>query len=170
MKELIQKAMRKDADSFSQLIENMTEQLYKTAQAILFSEEDVADAVQESILCAWEKIGQLRNPDSFKSWIIRILINKCNDQLRKREILFENGEFPEQAVSEPGYERGEWAEMLAKLEEHYRLVLVLYYVEDLSTSEIAKLTDLTESAVRTRLQRGREKLLKLYTDQKEGGQ
>ena len=170
MKELIQKAMRKDADSFAQLIENMTEQLYKTAQAILFSEEDVADAVQESILCAWEKIGQLRNPDSFKSWITRILINKCNDQLRKREILFENGEFPEQAVSEPGYERGEWAEMLAKLEEHYRLVLVLYYVEDLSTSEIAKLTDLTESAVRTRLQRGREKLLKLYTDQKEGGQ
>ena len=92
--------------------------------------------------------------------ILFYYLHKRNILRTKKEILLkeiENG-----SIVDP--------EMLAKLEEHYRLVLVLYYVEDLSTSEIAKLTGLTESAVRTRLQRGREKLLKLYTDQKEGGQ
>ena len=170
MNELIQKAMQRDVDSFMELINSTTEQLYKTATAMLSSEEDVVDAVQETILTAWEKIGHLRNPASFKSWIIRILINKCNDQLRKREILTESGELPEQAVPEPGYERGEWAEILARLDEHYRLVLALYYVEDFSAKEIAKLTGLKESAVRTRLKRGREKLLELYLDQEKRGQ
>ena len=52
MEELIRKAMQKDKDSFMKLFDGMTEQLYKTAWALLYSDEDVADALQETILSA----------------------------------------------------------------------------------------------------------------------
>lgn len=162
MEELIRKAMQKDKDSFMELFDGMTEKLYKTARALLYSDEDVADALQETILSAWENIGGLRKPAFFRTWVTRILINKCRDQLRKKEILFQDGEIPEQADLEQGYECLEWSDLLYRMGEKYRLVLVLYYVEGFSTSEIAKATGLTKSAVWTRLQRGREKLSELY--------
>ena len=104
MEELIRRAMQKDKDSFMELFDGMTEQLYKIARALLYSDEDVADALQETILSAWENMEKLRKPAFFRSWITRILINKCKDQLRKKEILFQDGEIPEQAASEQGYE------------------------------------------------------------------
>lgn len=162
MEELIRKAMQKDKDSFMELFDGMTEKLYKTARALLYSDEDVADALQETILSAWENIGGLRKPAFFRTWVTRILINKCRDQLRKKEILFQDGEIPEQADLEQGYKYLEWSDLLYRMGEKYRLVLVLYYVEGFSTSEIAKATGLTKSAVWTRLQRGREKLSELY--------
>ena len=162
MEELIRKAMQKDKDSFMELFDGMTEKLYKTARALLYSDEDVADALQETILSAWENIGGLRKPAFFRTWVTRILINKCRDQLRKKEILFQDGEFPEKAALEQGYECLEWSDLLYRMDEKYRLVLALYYVEGFSTSEIAEATGLTKSAVWTRLQRGREKLSELY--------
>ena len=65
------------------LILNSERQLYSTAKTILINDQDCADAIQETIVKAFSKIGALRNDKYAKTWLIRILINECYTLLRK---------------------------------------------------------------------------------------
>ena len=69
--------------------------MYKVAKAILKNDDDVADAMQETILTCWEKIDSLKKEDYFKTWRIRILINQCNSIYRKRKKLVLDERIPE---------------------------------------------------------------------------
>ena len=162
MDKLIREAKRGDATAFTELIQLYTQSMYKSARAILHHDEDVADAISETILTCWEKIGQLKQDKYFKTWLIRILINKSNDILRKRENLFFTDEMPEVPATDNNFENIEWKEALNSLSERYRIVIMLYYVEGFKTSEIGQILDISESTVRTRLARGRERLGNIY--------
>lgn len=59
------------------------EGMYKVAKFYLHHEENEADAMQETILTCYEKLDTLRKPQYFKTWTVRILINKCKNVLRK---------------------------------------------------------------------------------------
>ena len=72
---LIKKARGHDKAAFQQLMEEQMQSLYKVAKAILKNEEDVADAMQDTVLTCWEKIDTLKKDKYFKTWLIRILIN-----------------------------------------------------------------------------------------------
>ena len=67
----------------TQVIENQ-EAMFRTARAILRSDEDAEDAVQEAICAAFAHRGDLRSPEKFKPWILRILASKCYDACRGR--------------------------------------------------------------------------------------
>ena len=114
------------------------------------NDEDVADVVQETILTCYEKLDQLRTDAYFHTWLIRILVNKCNDLLRKRSRMQFTEEPIEIPVVDEAYENAEWKEMLMTLDEKYRVVVLLYYIEGLSTADISEILCLSESAVRTR--------------------
>ena len=75
MEKLVQKAKQHDKIAFTVLIEQNTKSMYKVAKAILKNDEDVADALQDTILTCWEKIGTLEKNEFLKTWLIRILIN-----------------------------------------------------------------------------------------------
>lgn len=77
MTELIQRARQGDAEAFAALMEARKQSFYKIARSMLGRDEDVADAVQETVLICFEKLGQLRQPAYFKTWATRILINVC---------------------------------------------------------------------------------------------
>ena len=81
MDTLIRKAKRQDADAFCQLMELHMQSMYKVAKAYLKNDEDVADAIQDTILTCYEKLQTLRQNRYFKTWMTRILINKCKDIL-----------------------------------------------------------------------------------------
>lgn len=162
MDNLIEKAKLRDADAFTRLMQSQMQTMYKTARAILYNEEDAADAISETILACWEKIGQLKQESYFKTWMTRILVNKCNDLIRKREPLVLTEQMPEIPARETGYENTEWNEALNMLEEKYRLVIMLYYVEGFRTAEISEILSITDSAVRSRLARAREQLAQGY--------
>lgn len=76
-KKLVLQAKKHDKEAFVKLVENYQVSMYKTAIAILQNDEDAADAIQETILICWEKIGSLRNAKFFKTWMTRILIHRC---------------------------------------------------------------------------------------------
>jgi RNA polymerase sigma-70 factor (ECF subfamily) len=162
MEKQIKKAQNKDADAFTELIEAHMQLLYKTGRAILHSDEDLADAVQDTILCCWEKIGQLRDTSHFRSWLCRIMVNKCNDILRQKKMLSYYDEVPETAAMTYEFENVEWNEALKSIDEKYRLILLLYYVEGFKTREISEILEMPEATVRTRLARAREKAASLY--------
>lgn len=80
---LVKQAIRGDTEAFIQLMESNKHMLYKIAKCYLKREEDIADAMQETMLAAFEHIHEVKKPSYFKTWLTRILINKCVDVLRE---------------------------------------------------------------------------------------
>lgn len=162
MDNLVKLAQHKDADAFTELMQAHMQSMYKTARAILHNDEDAADAISDTILVCWEKLGQLKQAAFFKTWMTRILINQCNDILGQRRRVIPVEEIREAFDSPQEYENIEWLETLKKLDEKYRLVIILYYVDGLRTTEISHILHMPVSTVRTRLSRGRKQMAALY--------
>ena len=171
IEQLVRRAKKRDPDAFTELMQLHEKDMYRTASAILPQDADIADAIQETILTVWEKIDTLQKNRYFKTWMIRILINKCKDILRSGRRMICVEELPEQAANDTVEAEAnlEWKEALWGLDEKYRLIVVLFYAEGLRTAEIGKLLQLPNSTVRTRLARGREHLTRYYAETEEGG-
>ncbi|EET60730.1 Sigma-70 region 2 [Marvinbryantia formatexigens DSM 14469] len=155
---LIRKAKKHDRAAFQELMEQQGKAMYKVAKAILKNDEDAADAMQETALVCWEKIDTLKKDKYFQTWLMRILINNCNAIWRQRARMIAGGEVPEAAFSEEGYANAEWEQFLNCLDEKYRTVIVLYYVQGFKTREIAEILEINENTVRGRLVTARKKL------------
>lgn len=158
MELLVKKAQRGDAEAFITLIEANKQGMYKVAMGFLKNEEDSADAIAETVLDCYEKIGTLRQSAYFKTWMIRILINNCKDIVRKRR-----GDISLEAVpqlEEPAArdESQGFREMIEPLNEQDRSIFTLYYVYGLKVKEIAEHMEMNENTVTSRLRRGRRTL------------
>lgn len=171
MEKLIKEAKAGNPDAFTRLMKSQMQNMYKTAGAILINDEDIADAVSETILACWENMKNLKEDRFFKTWMTRILVNKCNDIIRKKQYYLDY-DMPEEPYNDTGFENAEWKEALSTISEKYRLVMVLYYIEGFSTGDISGILDIPEGTVRSRLARGREQLAGVYgiREIKKGGQ
>lgn len=159
-KKLLMRAAGHDPDAFSELIRIQMKNMYRTAYAILSNDADALDAIQDTVLVMWEKLSELKNPKYFRTWYTRILINRCFDirASSRMEVPLEEWEEP----SKEDHYRLEWEEVLRATGEKYRIVMELYYGQGYRTSEIAKMLGVSESTVRTQLQRGRERIKRYY--------
>ena len=165
MKHLVIKAQRtRDPEVFVKLMELNKQSMVKVAKSYLTCEEDVADAVQEAILSCYEKLDSLQEPKYFKTWLIRIVINKCKDILRQNRQMYLLDEMPERGAWDTTQSDLEFMELLESIDEKYRIILVLYYAEGFKTREIAEILNMNERTVKTRLIRGREKFARKYQE------
>ena len=170
MKELVKRAMHGDTQAFVTVIQECTESMYRVARSFLRDDEDIADVLQTTIMVCFEKIDTLRNPNYFKTWMTRILINECKDMLMRQkniqltesleDILDRDRQFCQSQIEEDF----ETKELLNLLDEKYRTIMILYYLEGFKVSEIGKLLDMKASTVKTRLSRGRQELQRLYKE------
>ena len=151
-------AKKGDDEAYIRMIERCKQSMYKVARSYLKNEEDIADVLQESILKCYQSLTRLQKPHFFKTWLIRIVINECNDLLRKkkRECQMEEEEMSFMGQKEQGYSNVEFED---------RTILVLYYAEGYNSREIAMMLGMRSATVRTRLVRGRT-LLKTYLGDK----
>ena len=163
MTDLIKKAIYGDADAFLELMDVNSLAMYKVAKGILGNDDDVADAVQNTILTCFEKLNTLKKPRYFKTWMIRILINECYSLLRrqKKYVSMETTEIPERKQPEKT-DYSELYQAVSELKEELKLPVILYYAEDFSIKEIAEILEITEGAVQKRLARARGKLKKAF--------
>ncbi len=160
---LIRQARKRDKEAFGQLIRMHTPSMYKVAKAILKNDEDAADAIQETALTCWEKLGTLKKDKYFKTWMTRILINHCNQIYRQRSRMVSEVVLPEEGAAEESYAAVEWKEFLQCLEEKYRVVTILYYVEGFKIREIAEILEVNEKTISGRLATARDRMEKQYT-------
>jgi len=171
MEELVEKSKKGDNQAFSELIISMENELYKIARTRLRNEEDIKEAVQETIMKSYSSLKKLRNSKFFKTWIIRILINECNNIYSKnKKNNFE--EYDENTIKIEGnnelktkIDDLDFFILIDNLNYTERIVLTLFYLEEFSTKEIAKILKEPEATIRTRLSRARNKLKKVI----EGG-
>ena len=129
--------------------------LYHVACAILSSETDRRDAMQETALRAWEHRSSLRDEAYFKTWVTRIAINACRDILRKNRRVVPIDRFPEGAT---GGDQGELRMTIEGLPERLRLPIMLYYLEGFSIGEAARALGIPEGTVKFRLYQARRAL------------
>lgn len=138
----------------------------------LFSEDDINEAVQNTIVNSFISIKSLKNEKYFKTWIIRILINECNHIYKnKNENIFE--EYNENSIKEMSRDyisdsihKIDFFELVKNLNYEERILITLFYSEDLSIKEISNVMDIPLSTVTTKLSRARNKLKKFL----EGGE
>lgn len=157
---LVRKAKSGERDAFSELIRENKLSLYKVARGMLKRECDIEDAIQNTIMKAFEGISSLRNNSYFKTWLIRILINECNVILKsnKRESLTDVSEVFNELRHNDEYENLDVTNAVNMLEVDLREVIVLYYFEDFKQKDISEILGIKEGSVRTRLLRAKKKL------------
>ncbi|RDI45548.1 sigma-70 family RNA polymerase sigma factor [Falsibacillus pallidus] len=165
--DLIKRAKKGDEHAFYELLQTHKQQLYRIAYSYLKSEADAIEAIQETTYRAFRSIRKLKKPDYFSTWLIRILINYCNDELKKRSRLVFSDQFVEIAGSRQDQHSIEMEEAVDQLEEHLRQVITLKYFHDLKIKEIAQIMNLPEGTIKTWLAKGL-KILKQNLSE-EGG-
>ncbi len=162
MEELVRRARAGDGRAFVELMEGQKSTMYKVARSYLHNDADAADAISEAVLACFEKLDTLRRPQYFRTWMVRILIRKCQDMLRERKRSVPLEEIAEAGREDPGHARVEFLALLDSLDEKYRTVLLLYYGEGFSVGEIAQAMGLKADTVKTRLKRARAGFKMIY--------
>ncbi|EGW41778.1 sigma-70 family RNA polymerase sigma factor [Desulfosporosinus sp. OT] len=169
MEILIKKAQKGDEEAFIQALTSYMPVMYKVARTRLSSEEDVGDAIQETILSSFKNLQSLKNPSYFRTWLIKILINKCNDIIKQNSKVICIGSYEEtdmltDAVSNGNLEGDmDFNRILLGLSIDYRTVIVLYYVNGFNTREISEILNEKEGTIKSRLSRARAQLKSSYT-------
>lgn len=143
-------------EQFTTAVLHAEKSMYHIAITILNHEDDCRDAMQNAVLHAFEKLHTLKDEKYFKTWIIRILINECNQIIRQRKNQVPYDKTYEQAViTPPRLEDSEVLMTLKELPKDYQIPFVLFYIEDFSVKEISQLLKISPGAVKNRLYRGR---------------
>ena len=169
MDRLVRKAQTGDKAAFVRLIEENQLTMYRTAKAILHQEADVEDAVQEAICRAFDKLCTLRQTKFFRTWLTRIVINCCYDILRQQKGLYPLDVLPEEPREEDMDTPLDVQQALKSLSENDRLILTLFYLNDLPVKEIARLLSITEGAAKMRLSSGRKRFREIIGAREEAG-
>lgn len=167
MEELVKRAKIGDNQAFTELIMNIQMDLYKIAKAKIKDDDDINEAVQETIIKAYSSIKKLKDEKYFKTWIIRILINECNNIYKKKRVN-KIEEYNENVIKEADTDiinskinNLDFFILIDKLNEDEKIVVVLFYLEEYSTKDIGKILKISENTIRTRLSRARKKLKRL---------
>lgn len=183
--QLVLAAQAGDGAAFAQLVERYQDRVYNTCLRMCGNAADALDLTQTAFLRALQALPRFEVRSNFYTWLFRIAVNVVLSQRRRdraRPTLtlhrFEEGN----AVDEPadqhadvqpehGAERGEWqqriAAALAKLEEEFRVAVVLKDIEELDYAEIARILHVPLGTVKSRIHRGRMMLRQLLENQEE---
>lgn len=143
-------------------VQAMERKLYRISHAILWVDSDCADAIQETVFKGWMKRSSLREEKYFETWLIRILINECRNLQRRQKVRLlplneEIGPLGEDTMAEDVLLR----QCLRLLPEKYRIPLLLHHMEGYALADIARMLNLSQPLVKSRLSQARKTLRKL---------
>ncbi len=184
--DLVRRSKNNDLQAFEELICRYERKIYNIAYRMMGNYEDANDIAQEAFLRAFRALNGFRGDASFSTWLCRIVINLCRDELRKRyrlsvesldeEICLSEGEVKKQIPSSnPGpeeiYERQELQQrlqdLLMTLSPEFRLAIVLRDIQGFTYQEIAEQMECSMGTVKSRISRGRNYLKEKLLAQQE---
>jgi RNA polymerase sigma-70 factor, ECF subfamily len=185
--EMIRRAQAGNPEALTQLIVSQQHYVYSIAMSVLKHPDDAADLTQEAFIRLFRALPQYNGESRFTTWLYRLVVNLGRDELRRRgrqvqvipPVADEEGQDELSSVADDD----RWADpslaldsrelrddvrrALAQLEEHYRLVLTLYYFDDMKYSDIAEVLDIPLNTVKSHIRRGKERLAALLQTQEQ---
>ena len=177
--ELIKRAQKNDNTAFNEIVLAYRKRILGTISRLIARPEDVEDVAQEVFLRLYFSLDQLRTPEVFEPWLHRLTVNAAYDYLRKqrRRQEFRMSDLSEQQVMLADAMAGGKAEqdqqhqkkiresvdsLLGAVSEADRILLMLKEVEGLSLKELEKVYKVKENALKVRLFRARQRVLKAF--------
>lgn len=138
--------------------------LYCIAKMKINNENDIEDIIQETMLSAYTNLKKLKNNSFFKTWIIRILINKCNKFYKKKNLksLDDKQEINIISTKEIELSTIEFENFISFLTEEERTILTLYYSLSYTTKEIAQILQKREGTICSKISRAKVKIKEKY--------
>jgi RNA polymerase sigma-70 factor (ECF subfamily) len=185
--ELIERARSGDDGAFNQVVQVYRKRILGTIARLIGRPEDVEDVGQEVFLRLYFSLDQLRTPEVFEPWLYRLTVNAAYDYLRRQKRRRESrmSDLSEQQVvmadavagSKQSAENQRRArvkeqvdDLLGQVSEEDRILLMLKEVEGLSLKELEKIYKANENALKVRLFRARQRVLKAYEASESGKQ
>jgi RNA polymerase sigma-70 factor, ECF subfamily len=146
-----------DETRFQELARPQIRSAYRLAYSMLRNPHEAEDVVQESVLRAWSRVGQLRSPETFRPWLLAIVANECRTVMRSRWwSVLRLEELPERTVGEPA----DWVtgrvdlwQAMGRLRPDDRAALVLHYALDLPLNDVAAILRISRGATKSRIHR-----------------
>lgn len=174
---LVRRFLQGDASAFGTLVERHEARVYNLCLRILGDRDDARDATQETFVAAIRKLAQFRGDAAFTTWLHRVTVNTCYDELRRRKrrpMLHVTAPDDPDRPHEPGPPIADHADevagtldvaaALATVPEEFRVALVLADVQDLPYEEIGRILDVPLGTVKSRVHRGRIALARALAD------
>lgn len=161
--QLVEMAKQGDRFAFDELFQAHKPFIYNVCYRVLGVRDDAIDATQVSFIQAYNSLKSFRGGCAFRSWLYRIAVNTCTSMLRRekrRNVLSLDIDVPDE--SKPSDDRV--GEAILELPVHLRVVLVLFYYQELSCEQIAESLGCSVGAVKTRLHRARVAFKSKYED------
>lgn len=152
-------------EEFAARTEQIRHKLYKTALLYLGNETQALDALDEAVYKALRSHWKLRQPEYFDTWMTRILINECHNELRRQKRLHPLDELPETAAPED-YDSFPLREAIRRLPEDLKEIVILRYFAGYTLAETAETLRIPQGTAATR-QRKALRLLKLELGEEE---
>jgi RNA polymerase sigma-70 factor (TIGR02954 family) len=148
--EKVRAAKQGDAEAFQQLVGADKQRLYSIAFAYLKNEIDALEAIQEATCRAYMRLGKLKEDRYFHTWFIRILINYCIDEQKRKRKMLPLFSLPEPLAADLALDDKLRLEMaIDRLSPNLRHIIILKYYEDMTLTEIASLLGKPEGTVKT---------------------
>lgn len=185
--EWIRRVQRGDRDAYAPLVDRYQRRIFAVVYRLLRRREEVEETAQEIFLKAYLAVATYNFESSFGTWLMRIAVNHCYDQLRRRRssrltYFSEMSEVGERAVlagSESRETSGDRVErqlesrdlaekLLERASAEDRVILTLKELEDMSVKEIAEILKLNAGTVKVRLHRARKRILDDYRHWRQG--
>lgn len=145
-------------NSFVELIQENRASLYRLSKSILKNEADVQDAISETIIKAYTNIYKLKLMDSFRPWIMKILVNECYNIIKKHKKVELVDDFTDYEGSYEDKTENNLMFYVNKLDEEFKSVIILFYYDDISIKNISIILNISEGTVKSRLSRAKAKL------------
>ena len=171
---LLSRVLEGDHQAFDQIMENHEDRVFSVCLRILNDRDQALDATQETFLTVFRKAKQFKGDSALGTWIYRIAVNTCYDQLRKqkrrRTDPMPDYHDPEDLSAEAAVEsagiRPEIEQALAAIPQDFRVAVVLSDIEGLGLPEVAEMLRIPVGTVKSRVFRGRRLLAKELGNQK----
>ncbi len=171
---IVQRVLAGERDLYEVLVRRHNTRLYRAARAILRSENEVEDVMQEAYVQAFAHLAQFRAEARFSTWLTRIAVHEAFARRRRALRQTEHEAEDSVALITPEHQAGsrELAKLLERaidaLPDNFREVLVLRTLEDMSVADTAVALDIPEDTVKTRLFRARNLLREAIADDAMG--
>jgi RNA polymerase sigma-70 factor, ECF subfamily len=162
---LVNKARAGDLDAYEVLVRRHRDRIYRIALRMLGDRHDAEDIAQDVVIQLWTALAGFTGASSFTTWLYRIVVNRCLNQIRRRRWsrpVLEGDPQPVAGAEETVIARQRARAAMgaiAALPPDQRAVIVLHQLEGLSYREVAAVVNISEDAVRGRLHRARVSLL-----------
>jgi RNA polymerase sigma-70 factor (ECF subfamily) len=162
--ELVNRCQQGELAAFTELFGRFETQVYHLALTILRNEYDARDAVQDTFLRVFERIKRYEGRASFNTWLTSVVVNICRDRLRRRKVRqalslewlrdTSNGYSVMDEVDSRMHRQALWA-YVDRLEDKYRLPLILHYFAEMPCEEVAQVLNTRTSTIYSRLNTAR---------------